>query len=141
MPNVNYALDRETGRYIRDDIVEPKVGGDVVLAPGQLAEIADGGRLQGVLTRARFLAAKTIDPTAEADLIRALWSLHEEGDVLLARWRSLEGFKRFANAIESAWNAVGHSAFIHFLSTDPEPICWSEGVDASDEKYRRLQHP
>lgn len=137
MPDVSYALDRETGRFIRDDIVEPAIGGDIVLAPGQLTEIADGGRLQGILTRARYLAAKTIDPVAEADLIRELWSLHEEGDVLLVRWRSFAGFQRFSSVVESAWRAVGHSAFIHFLSTDPEPICWSEGVDAMDTKYRR----
>ena len=54
--NVNYALDRETGRFIRDEIIEPKPSneneGYLVLAPGQLAEIAEGGHLQGVLTRA-----------------------------------------------------------------------------------------
>ena len=140
-PNVNYALDRETGRFIRDEIVEPQPGseveGDLVLAPGQLAEIAEGGHLEGVLTRARFLAAKTIDPVAEAGLVRALWSLHDVDDVLVVRWRSLDGFKRFANVVESAWKAVGKTAFVHFLSTDPEPICWSDGVEAFDAKYRK----
>lgn len=137
MPNLNYALDRETGRYIRDDAVDPAIAGDLVLAPGQLADIADGGRLQGILTRARLIASKDPDPIAEADLVRALWSLHEEGDVLLVRWRSIAGFHRFAPMVEAAWKDVGHSAFIHFASTDPEPICWSDGVDAREERYRR----
>ncbi len=137
MPNVNYALDRETWRFVRDDVVEPRIEGDMVLAPGQLAEIADGGHLQGVLTRARYLAAKTVDPVAEADLVRDLWSLHDVDDVLVVRWRTLAGFKRFANVVEAAWKAVGNTSFVHFLSTDPEPICWSDGVDVSDERYRK----
>lgn len=137
MANANHTPDQATGRPIRHDAVEPKIGGDLVLEPGQLAEIAEGGHLQGILTRARFLAAKTIEPTAEADLVCALWWLNEEDGVLLVRWRALEGWKRFAIMVEAAWKAVGHSAFIHYVSTDPEPVCWSEGVDARDEKYRR----
>jgi hypothetical protein len=137
MPNVNYELDPATGRYLRHDAQDPALAGDIVLAPGELAEIADDGRLQGILTRARFLAAHSDDPTAEGDLIRSLWSLHEVAGALEIRWRSLAGFHRFAATVEAAWKAVGEQAFIHYISTEPEPICWSEGLDPSDERYRR----
>lgn len=141
MANVTYALDRATGRTIRNDAQDPALAGDIVLAPGELAEIADDGRLQGILTRARFLAAHSDDPTAEGDLIRALWSLYEVGGALLIRWRSLAGFHRFAATVEAAWKAIGEPAFIHYVSTDPEPVCWSDGLDPSDARYRRKPDP
>jgi hypothetical protein len=135
MTSMNYDLDAATGRYIRRNLPEPPLAKDMVLEPGQLAEIADEGRLQGILTRARFMAAKTIGPAAENELVQSLWWLHEENGVLLVRWRSMAGFHRFAAIVEAAWKAVGHSAFIHYFSTEQEPLCWSDGVDPFDQRY------
>lgn len=137
MTKLDYDLDAATGRYMRRGAMEPPTAVDMALAPGQLADIADEGRLQGILTRARFLATHTGDPRAESDLIKSLWWLHEEDGVLLVRWRSSAGFHRFAATVEAAWKAVGRSAFIHYLGTELEPLCWSEGVDPLDDRYAR----
>jgi len=135
MTTFDFALDPATGRYLRHNAKDPALAGDIVLAPGELAEIADGGRLQGVLTRARFLAAHGEDPAAEGDLIKSLWSLREVDGTMVIRWRSLAAFHRFAATVEAAWKATGEQNFIHFVSTEPEPICWSEGVDPMDDRY------
>jgi hypothetical protein len=135
MTRMDYDLDAATGRYIRRNLPQPALAQDMVLEPGQLAEIADEGRLQGILTRARFLAAKTIGPEAENELVQSLWWLHEEDGVLLARWRTMAGFQRFAATVEAAWKAVGRSAFVHYFSTELEPLCWSDGVDPFEQRY------
>jgi hypothetical protein len=135
MPSPSFRIDPQTGRYLRADAA-PSLETAVELAPGELAEIADDGRLQGVLTRARFLAAHRDESGAEGDLIKALWALNEVDGALAIRWRSQAGYERFAATIEAAWKASGESAFLHFVSTEAKPVRWSDGIDPADERYR-----
>jgi len=83
----------------------------------------------------RFLAANRDEPGAEGDLIKGLWSLREIDGVLVIRWRLQAGFERFAATVVAAWKASGGEAAIHFVSTEPEPVLWSEGVDPKDDRY------
>jgi hypothetical protein len=138
MTQDRYAFDPASERYVRQDVSDPKLAGDIVLEPGQLAEIADGGPLQGILTQARKLAFDRFGPAGEAELIGSLWWLHREGSVLLIRWRSAAGFHRFAGLVESAWKAAGEQGFVHYLSTEDEPICWSNGLDGRDRRFVQM---
>ena len=90
------------------------------------------------VSSARELAVQRSGPTADADLIRALWSLREINGVLVIRWRSLAGFHRFAPLVEEAWKSATESAFIHYISTDEKPICWGSGLDDPfDDRFAR----
>jgi hypothetical protein len=133
----DYQLDATSRRVIRRDAAAEMPTADLVFEPGELADIADGGRLQDVLSAARRTAAENLGPDGERNLLGALWSLHEEDGVLLIRWVTPAGFRAFGRIVEDAWRSCGEWAFVHFVSTDTRPICWCEGLDPLDEAVQR----
>jgi len=125
----DYQVDATSRRVVRRDAATDIPTADLVFEPGELADIADGGRLQDVLSVARRLAAERQGPDGERALLGALWSLREKDGVLLIRWVTLAGFRAFSRIVEEAWRIHREWAFVHFVSTETHPVCWCEGLD------------
>jgi len=133
----DYQVDETSRHIIRRDAAADVPTADLVFEPGELADIADGGRLQEILSVARRIAVDRLGPDGERNLLGVLWSMHEEDGVLLIRWVTLSGFHAFGGIVEEAWRIHREWAFVHFVSTERRPICWSEGLNPLGGAIRR----